>query len=180
VTDGRRILPNRRRAETFELRHGNHSAVYSVSVGYYDDGAIGELFIHGAKVGSQMEAVVYDLAVVTSISLQFGASLEVLCGAIIREADGSPSTILGAVLDKLTAARPQSEPTAAMQSTAPAQIEQPNEIARDRRMAEIARRLADALARSARSRADADYKEVALLKTELCAAWRAEQMRGAS
>jgi hypothetical protein len=44
----------------------------------------------------------------------------------------------------------------------------------DNKMAEIARRLAGAFARAARSRAPDDYRLAAALKTELCAAWRAE------
>jgi hypothetical protein len=80
-----------------------------VTLGYYEDGAIGELFIHGAKVGSQLEAVVYDLAVVTSIALQYSAPIDVLRHAVIREQNGAPSTILGAVLDKLTESKTGAE-----------------------------------------------------------------------
>jgi hypothetical protein len=45
------------------------------------------------------------------------------------------------------------------------------------RLAEIARQLADALMKFARSRDDNDKKHVAQLQTELCAARRAEEQK---
>src|SRR5262245_3607073 len=98
---GRRALPQRRYCETFELRHGNQNTMFHVTHGYYADGTIGEIFISGAKAGSEVEAVARDGAVLLSIALQYGVPLEVIRHAITREANGKPSTIVGAVVDRI-------------------------------------------------------------------------------
>jgi hypothetical protein len=36
------------------LKHGAHNAVFSVSLGFYDDGTIGVVFVTGAKAGSDV------------------------------------------------------------------------------------------------------------------------------
>jgi hypothetical protein len=96
----RRTLPQRREAETFNLRHGNHH--YAVSIGHFPDGpGPAEIFIHGAKIGSDIESLARDAAVIISIALQYGVPLEVLAGAITRNPNGSPMTVVGAVLDQL-------------------------------------------------------------------------------
>ena len=46
----RERLPNRRQAETLDLWHGGQR--YHFTVGEYPDGRPGEVFIHGAKPGS--------------------------------------------------------------------------------------------------------------------------------
>lgn len=98
----RNPLPQRRLAETFELRHGGQNAVYSVTLGRYPDGTIGEVFIAGAKAGSGVEAVARDGAVLLSLCLQFGVPLDTIKHALTREHDGASSTIIGAVVDRLT------------------------------------------------------------------------------
>ena len=99
----RHLLPQRRFSETFELKHDNQNDRYIVTIGRYADGNIGEVFITGQKAGSNVEAVARDGAVLLSIALQFGVPLEVIKGAITRNSDGSPSTIVGAVIERLTA-----------------------------------------------------------------------------
>jgi ribonucleoside-diphosphate reductase alpha chain len=97
----REALPNRRAGQNFELRHGGQNALFQVTIGYYPDGRIGEVFISGAKTGSDFEAVARDGAVLLSIALQFGVPLETIQHALTREHDGTPSTIIGAVVDRL-------------------------------------------------------------------------------
>ena len=53
----RKVLATRRSSETFELRHGAHNIVFSVSLGFYDDGTIGEVFVTGGKAGSDVAVV---------------------------------------------------------------------------------------------------------------------------
>jgi len=98
----RNTLPQRRHAETFELRHGGQNTVFAITVGRHLDGSIGEVFINGAKAGSGTEAIARDGAVLLSIALQYGVPLDTIKHAITRESDGSPSTIVGAVVDRLT------------------------------------------------------------------------------
>lgn len=100
----RETLAQRRRSETFELRHGGQNTPYQITLGYYGDGRLGEVFISGAKVGSAVDAVARDGAVLVSLCLQHNVPLETIRHAITREADGSPSTIIGAVVDRLGAA----------------------------------------------------------------------------
>jgi len=97
----RRILPQRRRCETFNLNFGGLARDYAITVGYYDDGSFGEVFITGAKSGEQIEAVARDGAVLISLALQHGVSIQTLAGAITRNAEGEPQTVVGAVLDYL-------------------------------------------------------------------------------
>lgn len=95
----RNILPQRRAAETFAIdQNGRHA---TVTAGYYADGSLGEVFIVAPKVGSELEATARDGAVLISLCLQYGISLEVMCHAITRNEDGSASTIVGAAIDKL-------------------------------------------------------------------------------
>jgi hypothetical protein len=74
MTD-RRILPQRRYAETFEFAWGGLERSYAVTLGFYDDGALGEVFITGGKSGEQVEAVARDGAVLLSLALQHGIPL---------------------------------------------------------------------------------------------------------
>jgi hypothetical protein len=94
-------LPQRRYCETFELRHGGQNTPFAVTIGRYSDNRIGEVFITGAKAGSDAEAIARDGAVLLSIALQFGVPLETIKHAITRESDGAPSTVIGAVVDRL-------------------------------------------------------------------------------
>jgi hypothetical protein len=95
----RRALPPRRNAETFKLRFGDQRAAYHVTLGYYDGGDLGEVFISTNSVGSSVDAMARDLAVLMSLALQHGCKLETMRSAVTRESDGKPSTIAGAVID---------------------------------------------------------------------------------
>lgn len=98
----RATLPQRRACETFELRHGGQNTPYQVTLGYYENSRIGEVFISGAKAGSAVEAVARDGAVLLSLALQYNVPLGTIKHALTREGDGTPSTIIGAVVDRLT------------------------------------------------------------------------------
>ena len=79
----RATLPNRRAAETFEVKHGSHAV--TVTVGYYANGSLGEVFVSDPKVGSSMEAIARDAAVLLSIAIQHHVPLETIRHAITRE-----------------------------------------------------------------------------------------------
>lgn len=95
----RERLPERRECLTFDIRHNN--ARYHISIGRFRDGSIAEIFITGGKSGSDLEAVCRDAAVTLSIFCQHGLSLDPIRHAITRNVDGSPSSIIGAVLEAL-------------------------------------------------------------------------------
>lgn len=100
----REVLPHRREGETFEIAHGGQNSVFVITTGRYpaeQNHRVGEVFISGSKSGTAFEAVARDGAILLSLALQHGVDLATIKHAITREADGSASTIVGAVVDKL-------------------------------------------------------------------------------
>jgi hypothetical protein len=102
VMTGRRRLPNRRPAESFDIEvAGLH---YTCTVGRFPDGQIGEVFLVNSKPSSQSDVNARDAGVAASLALQFGCPLEVLQHALLRDAQGRASSPLGAALDLIAAA----------------------------------------------------------------------------
>ena len=95
----RRILPQRRRAETFAVVHWNQP--FTVTAGFFDDGTLGEVFIDSRKTGGDVDAIARDAAVLLSLALQHGVGIDVIRHAVTRCSNGTPSSILGAVVDAL-------------------------------------------------------------------------------
>ncbi len=98
----RRLLPQRRPAETFTVIHWNQA--FAVTVGFYPDGQPGEVFVDARKTGGDVEAIARDAGVILSLCLQHGATVESIRHAVTRTANGAPASILGAVVDRLPAA----------------------------------------------------------------------------
>jgi hypothetical protein len=98
----RRILPQRRSCLTFEIDFGGLAKSHTITLGFYEDGALGEVFINGGKSGEQVEAIARDGAVLLSLALQYGVELDNIRSAITRDEQDSPSSIIGAVLDQLS------------------------------------------------------------------------------
>jgi len=98
----RRRLPNRRPSVTAELTHDR--CVYAVSVGFDPaDGWLGEVFTHGAKVGSNMDGILDDACIGLSLLLQHGVEPTALASTMGRLGDGkTPASIIGALADLLT------------------------------------------------------------------------------
>jgi hypothetical protein len=97
----RRILPQRRPAETFQLRFWNQPV--SVTVGYYEDGAPGEIFVDAGKSGQDVQSTARDAAVVLSLALQHGATVATIKHAVTRSGNGEAASIVGAIIDQLSA-----------------------------------------------------------------------------
>ena len=97
----RRILPQRRSCETFTVVHWNQPFV--VTVGFFGDGTPGEVFVDSRKTGGDVEAIARDVGVTISLALQHGANAEVIRHAVTRDSNGAPSSILGAVVDRISA-----------------------------------------------------------------------------
>ncbi|NQV12659.1 vitamin B12-dependent ribonucleotide reductase [Candidatus Uhrbacteria bacterium] len=72
----RRRLPDERRSITHKFSIAGHKGY--LTVGLYDDGTPGEIFIMMNKEGSVMSGLVNSLAATTSIALQYGVPLEAL------------------------------------------------------------------------------------------------------
>jgi hypothetical protein len=95
----KRSLPQRRAAETFNLRFRNQ--LFTVTVGFFADGTPGEVFINNCKTGNDIESIVRDAGVLLSLALQHGVPPETIRHAVTRGASEEPASILGAVVDAL-------------------------------------------------------------------------------
>ena len=99
MTVPRRRLPNRRATITFgfEVAGLRYTCTYS----QFGSGELAGLFLQNSKPSSQSDTNARDSAVAASLALQFGCPLEVLRGAVLRNARGEASSPLGAALDKI-------------------------------------------------------------------------------
>ena len=70
----RRHLPDERPAVTHKFRVGDQEGY--VTVGLFDDGAPGEVFIKMAKEGSTVAGLTDAVALLTSIALQYGVTID--------------------------------------------------------------------------------------------------------
>src|SRR5271165_6119456 len=73
----RRHLPDERRALTHHFSVGGQEGY--LTVGVYDDGLPGEIFITISKQGSTISGLMDSFAAAVSLALQYGVPLEVLC-----------------------------------------------------------------------------------------------------
>jgi hypothetical protein len=90
-------LPDRRCSESFSFEC--NGLRYTGTVSFYDDGRLGEVFLGNHRADSHADACAKDAAILASIALQFGAPLDVLRRALLRDAQGRPSTPIGVALD---------------------------------------------------------------------------------
>ena len=92
-------LPDRRASIVFAFEcNGLH---YTASASWFDDGRLGEVFVGNHRADSHADACAKDAAILASVALQFGAPLDVLRRALLRDSQGRPSTPIGTVLDLL-------------------------------------------------------------------------------
>lgn len=97
----RRRLPHRRPSITDALVHDGH--VFAVTVGFDPrNGRVGEVFAHGAKVGSTLDGILSDACIALSLLLQYGIEPAAFAASMGRLGDGkSPASIIGALADLL-------------------------------------------------------------------------------
>src|SRR5262245_1655163 len=96
MTD-REHLPNRRPAETFELRAGGLK--YTYTIGRFADGRLAEVFLCNHRAGSHADTAARDSAITFSIAVQHGADPETIRSALCRDSHGRASGPLAAALD---------------------------------------------------------------------------------
>ena len=72
----RRHLPDERNARTHKFSIAGHEGY--ITVGMYDDGSPGEVFLKMSKEGSTISGLMDTVAVMTSIALQYGVPLKAL------------------------------------------------------------------------------------------------------
>jgi ribonucleoside-diphosphate reductase alpha chain len=78
----RRRLPDERRSITHKFSIGGHEGY--VTVGLYEDGCPGEIFIVMAKEGSVISGMVDSFATAISLALQYGVPLKVLVDKFVN------------------------------------------------------------------------------------------------
>ena len=92
-------LPSRRDHTLIDFDHAQ--VRFSMSVSRFKDGRPAEIFLSCQKSGSALEALARDAAIILSIALQHSADLQVIKRALTADADGSPSSLIGAALSAL-------------------------------------------------------------------------------
>lgn len=93
-------LPNRRECETHEFERDGLN--YTVSYGReHANAPIQELFINAGKSGANIESLMCDASTAISVALQNGATPAELAHSITRNADGSPASPIGQILDDM-------------------------------------------------------------------------------
>ena|ERR1700683_5640088 len=76
----RKHLADRRYSETFAFQHGDQDYVASIS--FYADRRLAEIFLDGAKVGSDVSVFADDCGVLASLLLQHGVHPEAIAHSI--------------------------------------------------------------------------------------------------
>lgn len=99
----RRTLPQRRFAETVAFDHaeGANSIKYIGTIGRFENGDVGEIFLNSMKLGTSSDTNARDAAVAVSLALQYGCPLATIRKALTRDASGQPSGPIGRFLDMI-------------------------------------------------------------------------------
>jgi ribonucleoside-diphosphate reductase alpha chain len=95
----RERLPNRRQATTFDIEIAGLR--YKVTVGYFADRSPAEVFVSNHKSGNASDVAARDAGILVSLCLQYGVPLTTIRRALSRNADGSASGVIGAVVDQI-------------------------------------------------------------------------------
>ncbi|QWG16129.1 hypothetical protein KMZ68_13855 [Bradyrhizobium sediminis] len=96
----RNRLPNRRASETIGFKRGNLH--FCMTVGTYPDGRPGEIFLNAEHSNSFLDALTHDAAILASLALQHGCTLETIAHALKRDAQGIAASPIGAAVDLIT------------------------------------------------------------------------------
>ena len=90
--------------KSIDLEHAGFR--FTAGVGRFGDGRLAEVFITSNKTGTALDVVLRNSAILLSFAIQFGAGVEAIRGALVRNGDGSASGPVGALLDKIEAEGP--------------------------------------------------------------------------
>jgi hypothetical protein len=97
--DGRKRLPNCRRCETTAFEQ--NGSQYQMTVGFYPDGRPGEIFLNHDRGDSLLDVLTSDAAILASLALQHGCTLETVTHALKRDARGVAASPISAALDRI-------------------------------------------------------------------------------
>ena len=76
---------------------------FMVTIGFYPNGRPGEVFTHGARSGSNLDALLADACVVVSCLIQHGVEPRIW-RQHGRLGNTQPASVIGAVIDLVAAA----------------------------------------------------------------------------
>ena len=93
----RQRLPDRRRNISFDF--ACNGLRYTCTYSRFETGTVGEIFIQNHKANSQADSNAKDAAIIASLCLQHGVSIDVIKKALLRDSLGRPSTPVGVALD---------------------------------------------------------------------------------
>lgn len=120
----REILPHRRYSENLEFKHLGIS--YSMMVGFFDDGRVGEVFLGMEKAaGTPMDVMARDVAIMVSTLIQHGAPLDRLLRSLTKDENDQPEGLAGAVVKFLISMKPAPAPSQTVTSEVVAQPDAP-------------------------------------------------------
>ena len=96
----REPLHNRRinQTQTFE-RDGIR---ITLTVGFYPNGTPGEIFLNADRADSMLDVLMSDAAIIASLALQNGVTLEQIAHALKRDKFGIASSPFGAAIDRIS------------------------------------------------------------------------------
>src|SRR5262249_3952646 len=97
----RRRLPNRRASESFALEANGMR--FTATISRFDSGELAEIFLTNHRQGSDADAAACDSAVLASLLMQHGVSVDQIRRSLMRDSRGQPRTPLGIVLDRIAA-----------------------------------------------------------------------------
>jgi hypothetical protein len=92
-------LPNRRPTETIAFERGGSR--YCLTVGFFPDGRPGEVFLNADRANSLLDVLASDAAILASLALQHGCSLQEITHALKRDSRGEAASPIGAAMDQI-------------------------------------------------------------------------------
>lgn len=95
----RQRLPNKRTCETTSFHSAG--ARFEMTVGYYPDASVGEIFLNADRANSLLDFLMSDAAILASLALQYGAPLDEIRHALKRDSRGAAASPIGVALDKI-------------------------------------------------------------------------------
>jgi hypothetical protein len=96
----RNRLPNKRACETIAFERDGSQ--YQMTVGFYPNGQPGEIFLNHDRGDSLLDVLTSDAAILASLALQHGCTLETIAHALKRDARGVAASPIGAAVDQIT------------------------------------------------------------------------------
>ncbi len=101
MTEDRHHLPQRRPNHSLEFEF--EGGRYQLTIGYYGDGRIGEVWLNGPRSDSALYHITQDACILISHLLQRFVSPHAIEASLPRKPDGGPASIIGAIILEMVA-----------------------------------------------------------------------------